>query len=202
MRSKIESLLDGNSRKKIVEYGKKHKDLIIKTIRYIDDKSMDANLLEVILDIDQKSAETLFNFLINENIGISRIETQKTKDFIEALEKAKKHNEALLKKLKSGIVFPIKDDNMIELIKDSLFFYKNTLKHYRSEKNLEKNLTFYYLCSDAIHKFLNFIGEKYTHDEALKELKKWKEKLDLQIITHDRYKNEKDRLIKFIDKEC
>ena len=30
---------------------------------------------------------------------------------------------------------------------------------------------------------------------------KWKEKLDLQIIDFNRYKSEKDRLIKFIDKE-
>lgn len=37
-----------------------------------------------------------------------------------------------------------------------------------------------------------------TSDEALSELKKWKDKLDLQLITEEEYNQKKTELIKFI----
>ena len=46
------------------------------------------------------------------------------------------------------------------------------------------------------------VGEVQTKpsssDAALQELKKWKEKLDLQIITQEEYDKKKEELMKFI----
>jgi len=44
------------------------------------------------------------------------------------------------------------------------------------------------------------INEKrYTSDEALQELERWKRKLDLQIITQEEYDQKKAELMKYID---
>ena len=42
-------------------------------------------------------------------------------------------------------------------------------------------------------------GKKYTSEEALQELERWKRKLDLQIITQEEYDNKKAELMKYID---
>lgn len=42
------------------------------------------------------------------------------------------------------------------------------------------------------------IGRGYTSDQALAELKKWKDKLDLELITKEEYEVRKEELSKFI----
>ena len=41
--------------------------------------------------------------------------------------------------------------------------------------------------------------KRYTSDDALQELERWKRKLDLQIITQEEYDNKKAELMKYID---
>lgn len=42
------------------------------------------------------------------------------------------------------------------------------------------------------------IGRGYTSDQALAELRKWKDKLDLELITKDEYEAKKEELSKYI----
>ena len=42
------------------------------------------------------------------------------------------------------------------------------------------------------------IGRGYTSDQALQELKRWKDKLDLELITKDEYELKKQELSKYI----
>ena len=42
------------------------------------------------------------------------------------------------------------------------------------------------------------VGQGMTNDKALIELKKWKDKLDLDIITKEEYENKKLELIQYI----
>lgn len=42
------------------------------------------------------------------------------------------------------------------------------------------------------------IGRGYTSDQALQELKKWKDKLDLELITKEEYEAKKQELSKYI----
>ena len=95
----------------------------------------------------------------------------------------------------------IGEDRLEESTRKTISIYKKEIQYYKAERDPNEELSFYYFKDDAKNRFLNFIGEKYSHDEALLELKKWKEKLDLQIITSSRYNIEKNRLIKFIDKD-
>jgi len=42
------------------------------------------------------------------------------------------------------------------------------------------------------------IGRGYTSDQALQELKKWKDKLDLELITQAEYDQKKEELAKYV----
>ena len=42
------------------------------------------------------------------------------------------------------------------------------------------------------------VGRGYTSDQAMQELKKWKEKLDLELITRGEYESKKEELSKYI----
>ena len=184
-------------RMKLIEYGKENKDLILKAIDYTDDKSLCEPILEDILDLDEDSTKILFDYLISDELNITLNEKKTVKEFINIIKGGIKSSEILLKRLKGSIG----EDRLEEATKKTISIYKKEIQKYKAEKDLNDELSFYYLKDDAKHRFLNFIGAEYSHDEALFELKKWKEKLDLQIISSSRYTIEKNRLIKFINKD-
>ena len=184
-------------RNELIEYGKENRDLILKAIDYTDLKSISDVILEDVLDLDQGFAETIYEYLISDVLNITVVEKKTVKEFINIIREGIKSSEKLLKKINSSNG----EDNLEEATKKTILIYKKEIQHYKSERDPNEVLSFYYFKDDAKNRFLNFIGEKYSHDEALFELKKWKEKLDLQIITSSRYDIEKNRLIKFIDKD-
>ena len=186
-----------NYRKELIEYGKENKDLILKAIDYTDDKGVCEPILEDVLSLDEVSTKIIYDYLISENLSITVVEKKTVKEFINIIKEGIKSSEKLLKRLNGSIG----EDRLEEATRKTISIYKKEIHHYKSEKDPNEVLSFYYFKDDAKNRFLNFIGEKYSHDEALFELKKWKEKLDLQIITSSRYDIEKNRLIKFIDKD-
>ena len=52
--------------------------------------------------------------------------------------------------------------------------------------------------ADSLNKEINQ-SQDLTSEEAIKELEKWKKKLDLQIITQEEYDKKKEELMKFIE---
>lgn len=186
-----------DSRKDRLRFGKKNKDLIIKAIDYTDHKGICEPILENVLNLDEASTKIIYEYLISDYLNITVVEKITVNEFINIIKGGIKSSEILLKRLKGSIG----ENRLEEATKKTISIYKKEIQKYKAKKDLNDELSFYYFKDDAKHRFLNFIGLEYSHDEALFELKKWKEKLDLQIITRDRYKNEKDRLIRFIDKE-
>ena len=184
-------------RKELIEYGKENKDLILRAIDHTDDKGVCEPILEDVLNLDEASTKIIYDYLISDYLNITLVEMKTVKEFINLIKEGIKSSEKLLKRLNSSIG----EDKLEEVTKKTISIYKKEIQHYESERDTNEVLSFHYFKVDAKNRFLNFIGEKYSHEEALFELKKWKEKLDLQIISSSRYDIEKNRLIKFIDKD-